>query len=50
MIPNRIFRDACETAEVPSEGRPFYAIRYSLRTYLTREGLVPLSRCLTAKC
>ena len=34
---NRIFRNVCETAEIPSEGRTFYAIRHSLGTYMTRE-------------
>jgi integrase len=34
---NRIFRDICEDASIPSEGRTFYAIRHSLATYMTRE-------------
>jgi integrase len=34
---NRIFRELCEDAGIPSEGRTFYAIRHSVGTYMVRE-------------
>lgn len=34
---NRIFRDICDAAGIPSEDRTFYSIRHSLGTYMTRE-------------
>ncbi|OYR81704.1 integrase, partial [Halorubrum ezzemoulense] len=34
---NRLFRQVCETACIPSEGRTFYSIRHSTATYMARE-------------